>query len=248
MSTIRPYQNDQAVAQIVSRQTTSTQTSRLAEQPQKAPSGIDKADNSGKSDESAKSAKSGAVATSRLAALQSGKETGELQVLAVRTGKAVEVQLESAQKQMNEIVNSYPPFLRGSEQRQQYLMSISSIRQQIEAMIIPPVKLDNPALDAATSTEGKKMWTELFRNIDIAALAANGPNEASDAQIRAASSAVGAILADLTDRRTALEQQVSQTNPISSPMAQYMSQAAGQGLAQAGLSLTTNLIGALKRL
>jgi hypothetical protein len=247
MSTIQPIKNDQAVAQIVNRQTTQTQTSRLAEQPQKAPLGIDKSDKSDKSAENAKSA-SGA-ATNRLTALQSGKEASELQVLAVRTSKSVEVQLESAQKQMNEIVNSYPPFLRGSELRQQYLMSISSIRTQIEAMIIPPIQLDNPALlDTAASKEAKMMWAELFQGLGIPVLATNGPNEASDAQIRAASSAVGVMQSDLSGRRAALEQQVAPTNPISSPMAQYLSQAAGQGLAQAGLSLTTNLIGALKRL
>jgi hypothetical protein len=184
------------------------------------------------------------VATNRLAALQSGKDASEIKVLAVRTSKAVEVQLESAQKQMNEITNSYPPFLRGSEQRQQYLMSISSIRKQIESMTIPPIKVDNQA----ASGEVKQMWASLFQNIGVPELAVKGPNEARDAQISTASSALGVMRLDLSGRRTSLEQQVSPTNPISSPMAQYMSQAAGQGLAQAGLSLTTNLIEALKRL
>lgn len=245
MSTIQPIKNDQAVAQIVSKQTTPTKESRSSSQSQKATSGIEKSE---LSDNSEKSTKAANGAASRLGALQNEKDATQLQVLAVRTGKAVEVQLESAQKQMDEIVNSYPPFLRGSEQRQQYLMSISSIRQQIEAMTIPPGKLNNPALDATSSGGAKKMWAELFQDVGIPALATNGPNEASDAQIRAASSAVGAMQSDLSGRRTALEQQVAPQNPISSPMAQYISQAAGQGLAQTGLSLTTNLIGALKRL
>jgi hypothetical protein len=239
MTTIQPLKNEQAVVQMVSKRTTLPQTSLLAPQSQ---TGVSKSDKSDKPDKSDKS--DTATATNRLAALQSGKEASEIQVLAVRTSKAVEEQLESAQQQMNEITNSYPPFLRGSEQRQQYLMSISSIRKQIESMTIPPIRIDN----AAASGDAKQMWASLFQNISVPELAANGPNEASDAQIREASSAVGTMLSDLSGRRAALEQQVAPTNPISSQMAQYMSQTAGKGLAlaQPGLSLTNNFSGALK--
>jgi len=216
-------------------------------QSQKTTSGDDtlgRTDKSGKSDKPDKSANG--VSASRLAALQSGKDATEVQVLAVRTSKAVDELMGAAQQKMNEVTNSYPPFLRGSEQRQQYLMSISSIRQQIEAMTIPPGKLDNPALDTASSDETKLMWAELFKDVGIPALATSGPNEASDAQIRAASSAIGAMRSDLTSRRAALEQLITPANLISSPMAQYLSQTAGQELAKTDISLTYKLTAALK--
>ena len=184
----------------------------------------------------------------RLTAFQSEKETSNLQVLAVRTGKAVEEQMESIKEKLNEIVNSYPPFLRGSEKRQQYLMSISSIRQQIEAMTVPPNTLDTPSLSAASNNEAKKVWANLFQNIGIPELEANGPNEASDAQIKAASSLVETAQSDLSSRRATLEQQLAQPAPISSPIAQYMSQTAVQGLSETDLSLTSNLTGALRNL
>jgi hypothetical protein len=244
---MQPIKNDQAVAQMMSRQTPPTQTSRLTPQSSsdtgKSVNNVEAKDVlSGVSTAPAKDT------TSRLAALQSRKDTSELQVLTVRTSKAVEEQMESAQDKMNEIVDSYPPFLRGSEKRQQYLMSISSIRQQIESMTIPPGKLDNPALDKSSSIGAKNMWANLFLDVNIPVLEASGPNEASDAQIKAASAAVGAMKSELTSRRAALEQQMLQPAQISSPMAQYMSQAAAQGLINTDLSLTTNLTGALRSL
>jgi hypothetical protein len=257
---MQPIKNDQAVAQMVSKQTTPLSNSHLAPQSaqgQQIPAGTDKSTANGAksgNDIASKDILSGGATTpakeaaSRLAALQGGKESSELQVLTVRTSKAVEEQLESAQEKMNEIVDSYPPFLRGSEKRQQYLMSISSIRKQIEDMTFPPGKLDNPALDKASSNGAKKMWENLFQDVNIPALEASGPNEASDTQIRAASSAIGAMKSDLSGRRVALEQQMLQPSKISSPMAQYMSQAAAQGLTKTDLSLTANLTGALRSL
>ena len=247
--TMQPIKNDQAVAQLqMSNQTTQRQTSHLGTQ---SPSSISKSDGSGHA-AATKDVFSGAAttpakeATGRLVALQNVKNGNAMQILAVRTSKTVEVQLESAKQKMNEITNSYPPFLRGSEQRQQYLMSISSIRKQIESMIIPPVQLQNPTLDAASSNVAKGMWTELFQDIAIPALATNGPNEASDAQIRVASSEVGSMLSDLSGRRVALEQQLVPAAQISSPMAQSLSEVAGQRLAKTDISLTYNLTGALK--
>lgn len=257
--TMQPIKNDQAVAQMV-RQTAQPLNSLLtahSSQVQQSASGIDKGVKGGDKAANVSAAKdifSDAAtaptkdATSRLAALQSGKESSELQVLTVRTSKAVEEQMESAQEKMNEIVNSYPPFLRGSEKRQQYLMSISSIRQQIEAMTIPPGKLDNPALDASSSNGAKKMWANLFQGVNIPALETSGPNEASDAQIKAASTAVGAMRSELSSRRAALEQQLVPPAQISTPMAQYMSQTAAQDLAKTDQSLISNLTGALRSL
>jgi hypothetical protein len=251
---MQPIKNDQAVTQMAAKQATPS--------PQAAHSTLNLSSDRSRSEKTVKAAdvatkdilsgsatsttKTKGSSTSRLAAIQDGKDIRDLQVLAVRTSKAVEVQMESAQKQMNEIVNSYPPFLRGSEQRQQYLMSISSIRKQIEAMIVPPIKLDNPALDATSSNEAKQMWASLFQGVAIPALATNGSSEASDAQIRAVSSAVGAIRSELSGRRAALELQLVSPTRISSPTAEYMSQVAGLELTRTSLSITTNLTGALK--
>lgn len=255
-TTMQPIKNDLAVEQMAIRQTTPARTSHLTPQ---SPTDISRPDKTARSEKSDKSAAtkdflSGAAtapaneATSRLTALQGGKELREIQVLAVRTSKAVEKLMESMKEMMEEIVSSYPPFLRGSEKRQQYLMSISSIRQQIEAMTIPPIKLDTPALDVASSNDAKKMWTNLFHNIGIPALEQNGPNEASDSQIKAVSLTVIAMREELSSRRNALEQQVVQTVSMSSVSAEYRSQLAGQNLAVLDISLTINLTGGLKAL
>jgi hypothetical protein len=204
----------------------------------------------------AKDILSGAAASnkgvsSRLSALQGAKDTSESQVLAVRTSRTVEVQLEAAKAKMDEITNSYPPFLRGSEQRQQYLMSISSIRNQIESMIIPPIQRDTAALvdQPAANSEKKLMWASLFQDIGVPVLTANGPDEASDAQIKAASSQLGTMKSELAGRRIELEKRVTPDAYISSPVAQYRSEVAGQSLSKTGLPLTNaNQNGILKGL
>jgi hypothetical protein len=163
----------------------------------------------------------------------------------------VEVQLEAAKAKMDEITNSYPPFLRGSEQRQQYLMSISSIRNQIESMIIPPIQRDTAALvdQPAANSEKKLMWASLFQDIGVPVLTANGPDEASDAQIKAASSQLGTMKSELAGRRIELEKRVTPDAYISSPVAQYRSEVAGQSLSKTGLPLTNaNQNGILKGL
>lgn len=251
--TIQPIKNDQGVMPTVSNLTPLATTSLLAPlvpYDKQSSSSTDKTANSATAKDVYSGAKTASAkdAANRLTALQHGKDAQTLKAQAASTSKAVEEQMESMKDKMDEIVNSYPPFLRGSEKRQQYLMSISSIRRQIEAMTLPPSKADQVAPDGTASGATKKMWSSLFKNLDIPALEPSGPNEATDAQIKAASAAIGAMQSDLSSRRAALEQQVATPNQISSPVAQYLSQAAGQGLAQTNLSLTTNLTGALKSL
>ena len=246
MTTIQPLKNEQAVVTMFSKQ---TMTPLTASNPLlQSSSDIGKA---GGAYTAGKDVLSGSVtasvketASDRLVAIQSGKDSSKIEVLAARTGKAIEAQMEAAKQQMDEIVNSYPPFLRGSEKRQQYLMSISSIRQQIEAMIIPPIKADQ--LDPSSGGEAKKMWAILFQKVGIPALEVGGANEASDAQIRVASSMVGTMKSQLSSRRAALERQLAPPTSVSEPAAQHLSQEARQGLANTGLSLTSNFTEALK--
>lgn len=249
--TVQPLKNEQAVVPLVSNRTTPLANSQSAGQLQwvKQPQSPVAGKLPGNAED--KDVLSGAVTTpasetaSRLTAVQNDSAARSIKAQAVRTSKAVEEQMESMREKMNEIVNSYPPFLRGSEKRQQYLMSISSIRQQIEAMTFPPNKFHSIP-DVASSNELKKIWTNLFQNVDIPALASSGPNEASDAQIQAVSSAIGAMQSDLSGRRAALERQAVPSTPISPVAAQYISRVTGQGLVNSGFSLTTNLTGALK--
>jgi hypothetical protein len=248
--------------QMVSNQVTQPQTSQLTfkePQVQQSLSAADKVagDRNAKHTGSPKAAAqtdvlSGATiapakeAIGRLVALENSKESKTLHVQVVQTSKAVEEQLESAKEKMNEIVDSYPPFLRGSEKRQQYLMSISSIRQQIEAMTIPPNRLVNP--DVSSSTEVKSIWTNLFQNIGIPMLESNGSNEASDAQIKAASAAVANMKADLAGRRSALQLQLAPSGAVTEQLAVPLSQTAGQGLAATQLPLTSHFSEVLKAL
>lgn len=67
-------------------------------------------------------------------------------------------------EQVQILVKNYPPFPPGSEQRLQYLNSISALRQQLEAMNIPPLEsgvepvlypreADLPELDPERATD-----------------------------------------------------------------------------------------------
>jgi hypothetical protein len=185
----------------------------------------------------------------RVADLQEKAATRALQAEAVKAAGTVEARLQEMKKDMATIVNSYPPFLRGSEKRRQYLMSISSIRQQIEAMTIPP---DKAAEGQAAQAKTNALWHDLFKGVSAPELATGGPSEASNETLRNAYTAVEQMRAGLAERRTALERQVMPAAAVSqqipSSAARYLSQTAGQVLAQAGFSLTTNLTGGLKGL
>jgi len=72
--------------------------------------------------------------------------------------------VRSMQVQVDALVKQYPPFPPGSEQRLKYLNSISALRQQLEAMTIPPPadrlepvfsprERELPALDPATASD-----------------------------------------------------------------------------------------------
>lgn len=245
--TVQPFKNEQAVAPMVSNQTTPLSISQSAKQAANI-----RPSQSQLNDFEARDVISGAATApasggvSRLTTVQNDSATRMIKAEAIRTGKAVEEQLESMQEKSNEIVNSYPPFLRGSEKRQEYLMSISSIRHQIEAMTIPPSKFTNS--DLIPGSQAKKIWSDLFQGVTIPALPASGPNEASDAEIKAVSSVVSSIQKGLVGRRSTLEQQAASPVTISPNAAQYISRAAGQGLTNSSLSLTSNLTGALKGL
>lgn len=72
----------------------------------------------------------------------------------------------SMREQVQILIKNYPPFPPGSEQRLQYLNSISTFRQQLEAMNIPPLEIGGepdiyprsselPALDPARATDAE---------------------------------------------------------------------------------------------
>lgn len=69
-------------------------------------------------------------------------------------------------EQVQVLIKNYPPFPPGSEQRLQYLNSISTLRQQLEAMNIPPLDsgeepviyprtAELPALDPERATDAE---------------------------------------------------------------------------------------------
>lgn len=243
--TMQPLKNEQAVALITGNQTSPLANTHITLQPHPATTrtAVDAKTND---------ILSGAViapasgTTGRLVALQVENSTRAIKVQATRAASFVEARMEAMKAELNGIVKNYPPFLKGSEIRQQYLMSIGGIREQIEAMTIPHNKFVHPALNDASSNQAKQIWGELFQGIGIPALSTSGPNEASDAEVQVTYSVVDAMQAGLAERRAALEQQVASPVPISTPAAQYISKVVSMGLAQTGQSLTTNLTGALK--
>lgn len=181
-------------------------------------------------------------------ALQSEKEAWTVEALAVRTSKAVEQQMQTMQLKMEGIVNSYPPFLRGSEERREYLMSISGIRNQIESMIIPPVNQGDPGLNLEATKDLTKIWENMFEDLFLPKLGISGLEEATDEQISEAAVTVEAQITMLAGRRENMQQNAVPGSPLQAQAAQYVSINAGQILAKAGLSLSKDLAGVLKGL
>lgn len=183
------------------------------------------------------------VAT-RLAAIHDDKSVRVVQAVALRTASTVNIQMEAIKEALTHIVKDYPPFAMGDEKRQQYLMSISGIRSQIEALMIPPNGFNHQALPNSLQT--KETWNNLFQGVNLPELSASGPNEATNAQVFSALDSVGSLQAGLAVQRSALEQQTATNFSISPLLAQNISLTTGLGLSQTGLSMSTNLSGALK--
>jgi hypothetical protein len=239
--TIQPLKNDQAVtnmANTAAQAAAPTKTSQTVDQQQSAQSSSPKALAPGqKTDVTEKS--SDAASALRLNSIQEDNVTRSAQARTVHASASVDKKLEEMKEALSSIVKSYPPFPYGSEKRVQYLMSISSIRDQIEAMTIPP----DPSKGEAT-----KIWADMFKGVIIAPLVASGPAEATDTEVGAALSAVSTMQAGLADRRSALEKQLGLSAQVSEQLAVQLSQSAAQQLAAKQLPIATHFSEVLKGL
>jgi hypothetical protein len=245
--TVQPLKNEQAVVQMVSKPTTSDQTSHLAKQSLHTRPVTDRLQNNVAPHETF----SGAVvapakdAATRLVTISNVNAARSVQGVAVQAASAVNVQMDAIKEAMTHIVKDYPPFALGDEKRQQYLMSISGIRRQIEAMMVPPVT----STPATAQIGSKDIWGDLFKGVSIPMLTVSGPNEATDAQVQAALTSVTSMQTTLSERSDSLAQQTATTlTPTASLMAESISQTVSQGLAASGMSLTNNLSGVLRSL
>lgn len=167
--------------------------------------------------------------------------------LAVRTEKAVashaalkvEAQFADIQLTMYQILKSHPPLSPDDVKRQQYLMSISSIREQF-------LKMTTPAPQSAIPASG--MWKDLFKGIDIPQLAPTGPDTASDAQVQSAFAEVTDTRTTLAQRRVALVQQTIPASTLDPEAAVLLSAQVGQQLAATGGTMSAKFVGELQKM
>lgn len=92
------------------------------------------------------------------------------------------------------LVKNYPPFPAGNEDRVKYLNSIDGLRQQLQSLVIPPVKDGNAPVFYPQE--------EKFPPLD--------PKLPSDAAVLAFGEAVKAVKENLDAGRTALQTQAAQ--------------------------------------
>jgi hypothetical protein len=240
MTTMQPLKNEQAVVPMVSDRTSPHANSQLVQQLQQAQQTKPSTATVSNSKPAGDTVMVAADAAIRQVALHGDSSTQAVKAQAVRTASVVEAHMAAAKEAITGIVKNYPPFLMGDEKRVQYLMSISSFRAQIEAMTVPPKNSAHPM-------EARKIWTNLFQDVNIPVLTPSGPNEASDAQLQQALTQVDAMQSQLADRSAALQQSLTPVS-MAPQVAEYISQSVGQGLSGSATSLTTTLTGALKSL
>jgi hypothetical protein len=183
------------------------------------------------------------IAASRLTTLQDDAANRTTLAKAVRVATEVDGQMEKMKRNISQIVNSYPPFLRGDEKRVEYLMSIASIREQIEAMTIPP--------DIATAeSQGAagRIWGDLFSGIKIPELITSGPQEATDEQLNAAAATITGMQAALFARRSGLQAEALPSANISAQEAGKTAISVRDAIAANGLPISTKLGEVLKNI
>ncbi len=242
--TVQPIKNDQGVATLTNPQSgnsanLTTPTSQLPTK-NKLPLASDSLSISSTADSLTIGLASAGVqdgsAASRLASFKDDAVDRLTRAKAVSVASAVDGQMENMKQEISQIIKSYPPFLMGSEKRVEYLMSIASIRHQIEAMTIP-------AVSAKTEKQGEigKIWGDLFSGINIPTLTPSGPDEATDAQLQAAALTITTMQSTLVARSSGLQAEALLPTFASAPDALKASKTAGEGIAATGLPLSTQL-------
>lgn len=98
-------------------------------------------------------ASAGETTTARLSAFallwqQKEQAVDELQALVGQRRRLQEADrlVGELKAQISALVKNYPPFPIGSEERLAYLRSISALRQQLEALVVPPESQNVPRL------------------------------------------------------------------------------------------------------
>lgn len=171
------------------------------------------------------------------AALASGKDEASRMAQSAREMQralqAASVTLQAMRQAVDAVLKQYPPFPPGSEQRVGYLNSVAALRQQIEAMTVPPPqdeagvviypRLDDlPELDPSSATDE-----------DIAAFART---------LQAVTQGVEAGQARLRDHVAALPAKlhVALPPPMAEPEALVRSQTTAADLSARGAPLLAN--------
>jgi hypothetical protein len=86
---------------------------------------------------------------SEFAALALQKDEATQYAQSIRDADRALDAVEAVIKDLGEVValvKNYPPFPPGNDQRMQYINGINGLRQQLEAMVVPPVKGESEAV------------------------------------------------------------------------------------------------------
>lgn len=133
---------------------------------------------------------------------------------------AIDGNLKAMRKDLEEIVKNFPPYPQGSDDRVRMLKSFNALRQQIDALTIPPVKHDgtdgaavlaDPAVvpNAGSAVLGNvKVGAQEVHTgktgLDIPSLPDTPPGDATDGQINDVLEKLGQAYELLQQRRSAL--------------------------------------------
>lgn len=249
--TVQPLKNEMAVVPMVSNQATPSKTSHLTSHTHQARPVPDGSSRNVAPQErlSGATIAPAKYAAMRFAAIHEDSIARSVKAVAQQTFTAVSVQMDAMKEALTHIVKNYPPFAMGDEKRVAYLMSITSIREQIQAMMLPHDRFSQPMVPEASQVRANKIWSDMFQGISLPTLTAAGPDEATDVQVQAALTSVTSMQTGLFERSAIVSQRTLPPLPaVSSPMAEFISNVTGQGLAITDFPLTTNLSGVLKSL
>jgi hypothetical protein len=240
--TIQPFKNDQGVMPMVSDTKTFTPVNEAVHPTEPTQNSVLARANTFEQGQgsvilSGATTSPGKEAASQLAGIRGDVAERTQKTTLIQAALKVESQLADMQQVMQYITKNFPPFSPDDAKRQQYLMSITSIREQIQAMTLPPPP---PAIPASG------MWKDFFKGTTIPSLPATGPGTASDAQVHSAYEDVVAARAILAQRRETLVRQTIPAVSLAPAVASQTSMQMGQQLSATGATLSVNLVGELQ--
>ena len=176
------------------------------------------------------------ISAKRLDTTRNITESRMEQIKVIQSAAIVSKQMGEIKHISAKILHSFPPFFTGDEERQRYLMSISSIRDMIAKLTIP---------SKDTSSQVKIMTSELFKGIQIPYLQPSGQNEATDGEIAATYNSVDSMQAVLNWRSSLMAQQIMPVSSSSS-FAEQVSISVKNALSASSSTISSNLRGVIR--